>query len=55
MGRKSIQDKKDNQILTPKEFEKILGKDYTSLNDEQKSDIALHLYQFTKLFVESLN
>jgi hypothetical protein len=53
MKQKEIRNKEHNQILTEEEFENILGEKYAKLSVNKKNDIALSLYQFTKLIVES--
>jgi hypothetical protein len=55
MSRKKDSKGEFNQTLSHEEFEAILGKDYTELNDNQKNDIALSLFQFTKIFVENMD
>jgi hypothetical protein len=55
MSRKKDSKGEFNQTLSNEEFEAILGKDYTELNDNQKNDIALSLFQFTKIFVENMD
>jgi hypothetical protein len=54
MSRKENSNKEFNS-LSHEEFEEILGEDYTVLNDNQKNDISLGLFQLTKIFVENIN
>jgi hypothetical protein len=44
MSRKKNSKGEFNQTLSPEEFEGILGKEYTELNDNQKNDIAFGLF-----------
>lgn len=49
MGRKSFQELKQSQLLNNNELKEHLSGEFISLNEEQKNELALSLYQFTKL------
>lgn len=53
MGRKSNQELQQKQLLDNKELAEHLSKEYIDLNDVQKNELALSIYQFTKLIFDS--
>ena len=54
MGQKSLQELQQKQLLDNTELEKHLSEEFKTLNQERKADIALSLYQFTKLIYDSV-
>lgn len=54
MGRKSNQEFQKNQLLDNSELEECISKEYSVLSKEHKNELALSLYQFTKLIYDSL-
>lgn len=53
MGRKSFQELQQKQLLDNNELEEHLSKEFIDLNEEQKNELALSIYQFTKLIFDS--
>jgi hypothetical protein len=54
MGRKSLQELQQKQLLDNGELEEHLLEEFIVLNEKQKNELALSLYQFTKLFYDSV-
>jgi hypothetical protein len=54
MGRKSLQELRQQQFLDNTELHEQLSKEFIVLNEKQKNEIALSLYQFTKLIYDSV-
>lgn len=52
MGQKSNQN--EDLILSDDELKEILGEEFNSLTTEQKTCLAMDLYQFTELIVENI-
>ena len=52
MGRKSFQELKQSQLLNSDELEENLSNEFINLNEEQKNELALSLYQFAKLIYD---
>ncbi len=55
MGRKSLQELEQEQLLNDSEFAEILSDSYSLLNKNEKNEIALSLYKFTKLMFDNIN
>lgn len=55
MGRKSNQELQQQKLLDNSLLEKHLSNEFIMLTDEQKHEIALSLYQFTKLIYDAAN
>jgi len=53
MGRKSNQELQQKQLLDNNELEDYLSKKFIDLNQAQKNELALSIYQFTKLIFDS--
>lgn len=53
MGRKSIQELQQ-QLLDNSELTEHLSEEFNVLNEKQKNELALSLYQFTKLIYDSI-
>jgi len=45
MGRKSLQELQQKQLLDNTELEECLSEEYVLLNKEQKNELALSLFQ----------
>ncbi|WP_431136944.1 hypothetical protein [Psychroserpens mesophilus] len=54
MGRKSLQELQRQQLLDNTELEEHLSVKFNELNEEQKNELALSLYQITKLIYDSV-
>jgi hypothetical protein len=54
MGRKSNQELQQKQLLDINELEDYLSKEFIDLNKAQKNELALSIYQFTKLIFNSV-
>ncbi|MCB0463282.1 MAG: hypothetical protein KDC81_11315 [Flavobacteriaceae bacterium] len=53
MGRKSFQEIQQKQLLDNNDLEEHLSKEFIDLNEAQKNELALSIYQFTKLIFDS--
>jgi hypothetical protein len=53
MGRKSLQEIQQKQLLDKNELAGFLSKEFIDLNEAQKNELALSIYQFTKLIFDS--
>lgn len=54
MGRQSLQELQQKQLLDNAEIEECFSKEYSELSEEQKNELSLSLYQFTKLIYDSV-
>ena len=52
MGRKTNQELQQKQLLDNNELAEYLSKEFIDLNEVQKNELALSLYQFTKLIFD---
>jgi hypothetical protein len=53
MGRKSKLKLQEAQLIEEQELTKCLGDIFSSLNNHEKHDFALSLFQFTKLIYDN--
>ena len=53
MGRKSIQEVPEEYLLNNDELDKVLQNKLIDLNEIQTNELALSLYQFTRLIFDS--
>ncbi|MFD2917259.1 hypothetical protein [Psychroserpens luteus] len=54
MGRQSLQELQQKQLLDNTELDECLSIEHSIANEEQKHELALSLYQFTKLVYDSV-
>lgn len=54
MGRKSNQELQQKQLLDNNELADCLSEEFIDLNQAQKNELALSIYQFAKLIYDSV-